>query len=345
MRAGALQGFDELVRRWGHDPLRLRRRRGLAGRGAARDPETMVSLNAVALLLDDAARACQRADFGLRLGTTFDPAMLGLLAVVVQGAETAGAALVDASRYLFVHSPNYQMVLEPEQHEPWRTLRFDVEIDDDVPLRQLIDGCLMSLVNLGRAMTGPGLTPVSVALPHSPVASPQTYRELFGAPVLFEQPKAALHLPAALLDAPLQVVRPDLRRHALAYLAERYPNSDTTMTTLVRNVLRGTIGVSRGRKTDVAALLGLHPRTLQRRLSAEGQTFEAIRDDVHRTATWRLLTESTLPLGQTAHVLGFSEQSSMNRSVRGWFDATPKEIRHGQIRRGELRRNAQPLAT
>lgn len=341
VRAGALQGFDGLVRRWGGDPVELRRRHELDDE-VIRDPETMVSLDSVARLLEVAADECARPDLGLRLGAAQNPAMLGLLAVLIQNADSIGSALVDVSRYLFVHSPGYQIVVEPAPPQPqpqWVTVRFDVDVAVDVdvqahvPFRQLIDGCLSSLLTLSRGVTGIPIAPQSVSIPHSPAAPRRTYETIFGAPVAFEQPRAALHLAPDLLATKLKAVRPDIRRAAIDYVARRYPPATATTATRVRNALGGTIGATRGTKSEIAELLDLHPRTLQRRLSAEGVTFEAIREDVYRTATLRLLAFSTMPLSQVAHVLGFSEQSAMNRSIRRWFDSTPTELR---------RRNAEP---
>ncbi|CAM3607250.1 AraC family transcriptional regulator [Nocardioides marinus] len=326
LRAGALQGFDDLVAQWGCDPVALRRRHGLH-RAQDRDPEAMVSMNAVAWMLEDAAVACGRHDLGLQLGARQDPKMLGLLALVIQGAATAGDALLDASRYLFVHSPGYQLVVEPmAPGDAWITLRFDVLVDDGVPHRQLIDGCLASLLSMARAFAGE-VSPRAVSLPHTPAAHVSAYREVFGAHVSFGQTKAALHVAPDLLQLDLRAAQPLIRQHAIAYIAERYPQADSTATTRVRNALRGTIGATRGTKAEIAALLGTHPRTLQRRLADEGKTFETIADDVRRSATVNLLTSTDLPLGQVAAALGYSEQSAMSRKVRQWFNATPREVR------------------
>lgn len=254
--------------------------------------------------------------------------MLGPLALVLQGADTLGRALLDASRYLFVHSPNYQLVLEPfvpGAHD--RTLRFDVQVDPDVPYRQLIDGCLSSLVTLARTLSGMPFAPPPVALPHTPVASRRTYEDVFRSAVVFEQSKAALYLGDNVLATRLAPVRPELRRIALAYISDRYPTTGTSFSAQVRALACGTVGTSKGTKAEIAHLLGLHPRTLQRRLNVEGTTFEEIRDGVRRSATARFLRETTLPLSQTAHVLGFSEYSAMSRKVRQWFGMTPTQIR------------------
>jgi AraC-like DNA-binding protein len=95
--------------------------------------------------------------------------------------------------------------------------------------------------------------------------------------------------------------------------------------------VRGAIEQSLGTTTpDIAAvgrLLTLHPRTLQRRLAAEGTTYAALLDDVRRQAARRYLTTTDMPMSQVAAALGLSEQSALSRSCRRWFDATPSEVR------------------
>lgn len=120
--------------------------------------------------------------------------------------------------------------------------------------------------------------------------------------------------------------------------SRRYPSSsrsqgsaDRPVSERVRSALKSTVGANRGTKAEIAELLDLHPRTLQRRLTAEGTTFEEIRVEVYRSATRRLLLETAIPLSQVAAALGFSEQSAMNRSVRRWFDATPAQIRRNGV--------------
>lgn len=77
----------------------------------------------------------------------------------------------------------------------------------------------------------------------------------------------------------------------------------------------------------IATLLAMHPRTLQRRLEAEGTTFGAVVDDVRRHAAGRLLATTDLPIGQVAHMVGFAEQSALSRAARRWWDATPRQVR------------------
>lgn len=70
-----------------------------------------------------------------------------------------------------------------------------------------------------------------------------------------------------------------------------------------------------------------HPRTLQRRLAAEGTSFAAILDDVRRDAARRYLTTTDMPMSQVASLIGLSEQATLTRSCRRWWATTPTAIR------------------
>jgi AraC-like DNA-binding protein len=71
----------------------------------------------------------------------------------------------------------------------------------------------------------------------------------------------------------------------------------------------------------------MHPRTLQRRLSEERATFEAILDDVRRQLARHYLTTTDMPLSQVAGLLGLSEQSALTRCCRRWWGRTPTAVR------------------
>ena len=73
--------------------------------------------------------------------------------------------------------------------------------------------------------------------------------------------------------------------------------------------------------------LGIHPRTLQRRLKEEGESFESIKDAVRREAALKYLRQRSLPLIQVAAALGYSETSVLSRSCYRWFAASPKKLR------------------
>jgi AraC-like DNA-binding protein len=285
-------------------------------------------LDSVAQVLEDAASDLHCPDFGLRLGGHQSPDMLGVLSVAIMNAPDIRTAIRDATRYLFVHSPAYEVVVDDTSSlvPDSATLRFGIDLDEQTPQRQLIDGCLAVTHHFARALIGPNAVK-AVSLPHTPLAPQNTYRDQFVAPVHFEQPYAGFHLEKGVLDTDLGVVGAALRHTALNHILKQAPPRVRTQADMVRHVLSCTMGSLRGTREEVSDILGIHPRTLQRRLEEGGTSFDRLREDVYRTTARHYLRETDISIAQVAGAMGYSEHSAFTRACKRWFDATPSAIR------------------
>jgi AraC-like DNA-binding protein len=95
----------------------------------------------------------------------------------------------------------------------------------------------------------------------------------------------------------------------------------------VREVLRDLTRVSPVDLAAVARILELHPRTLQRRLRAEGFAFDDLRDEARQAMARQLLAQPQLTLAHIAQLLGFADQAVLTRACQRWFGDTPKRLR------------------
>jgi len=77
-----------------------------------------------------------------------------------------------------------------------------------------------------------------------------------------------------------------------------------------------------------AAALNLPPRTLQRRLAAEGASFAGLLDEVRRELSLRLLADPVTSIAEVAFALGFGDQPAFHRAFSRWQGSTPGEYRH-----------------
>jgi AraC-like DNA-binding protein len=101
-----------------------------------------------------------------------------------------------------------------------------------------------------------------------------------------------LRLPASIHKQPLKGGgNVHLRQLAEAFLAEQLPDRHPrAVAPRVRAAIQQTLGAAPTNITTVAAVLSMHPRTLQRRLVDEKTSFATILDDVRRNAARRYLT-------------------------------------------------------
>lgn len=328
IRSAALRGLRATVAELGGDTERFARAVGLDPRALDTDDE-LVREHAVATVLEVAARELGCPDLGLRVAARQDIAVLGSLAVAMQHSATLGDALECTSRYLFVHSRSLSLTLGPDPAgAPGTTALLYGPASADGPVQGT--DCGLGFVHRAIGFLAGGAYGLrGVELPYRPAAPVGRHEAFFGAPVRVGRltRSAALRVPTRLLHRTIGAADEHLRQLALAFLAEQAPSVVSTVAPRVRAAVQESLGTRPVGTRAVAALLALHPRTLQRRLEAEGTTFGAVVDEVRRHTARRLLTTTDLPVGQVAALLGFAEQSALSRAARRWWDASPRAVR------------------
>ncbi len=333
MRPGSLRGWSELVARLGGEPSALLEAAGLPP-DALDDEDALIPARAGMHLLELAADSLACPDFALQLSLYQDVDAFGPLTAAMRNTPTVQSTLDVVSQWLFIHSP--AVALSVEAGGDHATIAFDLLLDPLPPSRQTTDMCLATCHRIFATVLGSTYRPVSVWLPHAPVAPLTRYIQFFAATVHPESKRAQLVVPAWLLDARVPDADDDIRANALAYLRSRYPQPNDTLTERVRHLIFRTLGTPDADYIAVARSLSLHPRTMQRRLGAEGTTFARIKDEVLRNTAHRYLTESTMTISQLAQTLGFSEVSAFTRACTRWLGAPPTKVRSHGTDRAEL---------
>ena len=155
-----------------------------------------------------------------------------------------------------------------------------------------MDQCLADLFHFIGWLTQDRAPVTRVGLPHRPLADPKRYVQLFGCPVEFQQAHAQMIVPSGFLEQSLVGASAALHQLSLDYLQLTSQPGHQTVGERVEDVLRRALATTRGRRDVVARLLGLHPRTLQRRLADEGRNYQQIVDAVRREQAQRRLARA-----------------------------------------------------
>jgi AraC-like DNA-binding protein len=74
---------------------------------------------------------------------------------------------------------------------------------------------------------------------------------------------------------------------------------------------------------DVAAELDMHPRTLRRRLSDEGTSFRALRNEARSTVAVDLLCNVGLTVEQVSRRPGYTDTSTFTHAFKRWHGTPP----------------------
>ncbi|WP_280194133.1 AraC family transcriptional regulator [Nocardia farcinica] len=328
IRAAAIRGADRLIDELGGDATDFLSCFGVTHADLDSESAVLPAVTATRILRG-AARTLDCPDFGLRLAAHQDLAMFAPLALAVDNCATVGDALDCVSRFLFLHNPTLRLTRgpDPQRHAGVAVIAYQLSVPDFRHEPQAVDAGLGQLHRTLVQWSG-GYDLLGVHLPHPPLVDPEVYAEFFGAPVHFDSTEALLRVRSRLFGQPMPTPPdPVVRQMAVQFLESNFTDPREGFAATVHAAVRRGIGTVPLRIEIHARALHVHPRTLQRRLAAEGTSFEAIVDEVRRNEARRLLTETDLPLSQVSARVELADQSGLTRAVRRWFGTTPSQLR------------------
>ena len=324
IRGTSLTSFRELTIERGGDPDRLLSEAGVPIE-ALGDYGSFLDFPSVLSVIDRAATDTGSPDFGRELASRQGIEVLGSVGAAARSAPTVAAALSTIARYLRAYSP----AIEAEVVVTGDTARFQ--------LRRLIEGSMLAFphasetgagLSLGvlRHLIGPGWKPRRVELAHRPVCPMPEYQAYFGCPVGFLKPTTAFDFEAAVLAQPVSTDH-ETHEAMVSYLQSIAPFTPQGVEPVVDALVRRLLPSGAAELAVVADELGLHPRTLQRRLEEEHVTFAEVVQTVRRRTAEQYLRDSDMSLRHLASELGYLEQSTFTRACHRWFGMSPMAYR------------------
>ena len=201
--------------------------------------------------------------------------------------------------------------------------------------RQIYDTLMAGYCNFLHELCGPGWTPSEVFFPHGKPSNVDPYRRFFRAPLRFDSEFCALRFPVHWLERPVQDADPARLR-----IAEKEAEAAGRGELLqqVYRALRVLLLDGKSSGNDVARMLAMHRRTLNRRLEAEGATFQEVLDTVRFEVARELLADTQVPIDDVAAALGYAGVSPFLRAFRRWSGATPGRWRRTAPRARQIAR-------
>ncbi|MEE4023541.1 AraC family transcriptional regulator [Gordonia sp. PKS22-38] len=326
VRGTSLTGFSDEVSTLGAEPSPILRRAGIRP-GSIGDFDTFFTYVALIDALESAAAVTGAHDFGRRLARRQGIEILGPVGVAARTTSTVAEALSAFETYLSAYSPAITVQVQELPDTEIAFLEFRLLIADPPPHRQVIELSLGVTLRVLRFLLGTTYSPLTVHVPHEPLGDRTDYLHEFSCTPRFSEPRAGFTLQASDLARPLAADE-TAHRAIVTYLDGVIDRHDRQLSGSVRDLVRQLLPTGAATLPVTARQFRLHPKTLQRRLAAEGTTFAAVVDDVRRELAERWLRETDMTLSHLAHELGYAEQSVLTRSCRRWFGVSPARFRH-----------------
>jgi AraC-like DNA-binding protein len=322
-----LASFSDLIGELGGNVPELLAIAGVLAASFIEGPGTLTYRQAI-LLLDAAARTLECPDFGMRLaarqrgGSTFGP-----LGMVMRNSPTFGDALRFACEHSNAHSRAARVWLREISDDGTVFAGHELLLGNIPTPAQAIEQILLIGHLEVMEMTGGYARARRVHFRHEPVAPSQFYRRYFGCEVRFGEPADGIIFSRDDLACPIQRQSSAIHDDMVAYVERNFPRERRSSYAEVRGLVMRRLGLGSSSSGEVASAMNLHVRTLRRRLSQEGSSFQAVKDEVRRELMMYYLSQTALDFCTISEKLGFSEQSIFSRRCRRWFGKSPRELR------------------
>jgi AraC-like DNA-binding protein len=264
-------------------------------------------------------------DIGLKAGRMMGMGDGGALDYAMSSAATFRQALDDASRYSRLVNDALEVKLE------LRDGRAFIRMESQTLLPRAAEDFMITAFYTNPCGHMLQRMPnVECWLQHGQPPSTEEYAKTFGSmPVRFAAPSSGFVLAQELLDTPLASADAKLHslinKHAEQTLSE-IP-STRSLTDKVRQLVAKELAHGHPTAAQVAHKLHTSPRTLARKLEAEGTTFTDLLDDLRRRLALQYLGSRDVALSELTFLLGFSHTAAFHRAFKRWTGQTPLEYR------------------
>ena len=250
------------------------------------------------------------------------------------GAVTA-PTVKDAFKLIEMAMPTRISLLEFEYQETPTGARFYVhELTELNELAHVIYPMLIgSFCDIVEKTTGEKANGVTVTLPYLSPPWFDTYSNQFPElRMVFGQPKFSVDIPASILETHSLTADDFAFRNAVReckqLLEVKHKGGD--IAEQIKTFLF-TQSPPYPLQTEIAQDLGYSVRTLIRKLSAEGTSFQAILDEVKMELSCWQLQNTELPIEQIADSVGFIDTSNFSRVFKRWMGLTPSAYRKQRL--------------
>ncbi|MEZ6023930.1 MAG: AraC family transcriptional regulator ligand-binding domain-containing protein [Hyphomonadaceae bacterium] len=278
-------------------------------------------------LCEDCAKLCRAPDFGLQVGEYQDISIIGPAALAAVHAPTARVAMETATRNMHLANVLWRVTYSPLSELRATFLALAPTFRRTPPAVQSVERSMAFMHKVLRLFAGGAYTPMEVWFAHGPIAPLTAYRAVFGVTPQFSMPADGIVISDAQFDAVVPERSERLFQLAQSVIEREFPCPENDLQAQVTVLCERALLAGDGSQRAVASMLGMHERTLQRRLQSEGVTFEQIKDAARRDLAERYLSQRDVAVSSISEMLGYAEPSAFSRSCRRWFGETPRALR------------------
>lgn len=293
------------------------------------DPILRIPMHQLRALLELAARMSALPQFGLLVGAGVRPGSYGVLGAVSMTSATLGESMSMIRRFgkIVFDSPSSQTHIAIEGGQVLLEDQRITELEPYSPYLQ--EAVLAGWTAFGRWLIGSSAPLLQVQMMHPAIGEASLYERFYGCPVQFNAARNALVFPESMLTARIQGA--DARTHKSLLLEAdlQLGRSYAPLSVIgrLRALLVERMPVGEMSLESLASQLAMSPRTLQRKLAAEGESFSQVLETVRMELADHYLRRTDSSIMEISLLLGFSQASAFSHAFRQARGISPADFR------------------
>ncbi|MES2153232.1 MAG: AraC family transcriptional regulator [Pseudomonadota bacterium] len=284
-------------------------------------PESLAARDYVRLL-EIGAELSGDAHFGLHVGERVKLGTYSVYGLILLSCRDFGQAFEQTIRYEQLAHDLGRSAL----HLDGAQAQYEWISNFPGATRHLVESVFAGIRVFTSWLAGVELPAARLEFGHAGAADGAEYLRLFGVMPAFGAQSNAVAFDARLLAWPVPNadvgLYPVLQQHAEQLLGQRRFGEAGVVAQVHAAIIRN-LAHDRVRLALIADELKLSPRTLQRKLSEAGASFQQVLDQARHALALDYLRQPGLSLVDIAFLLGYREQSAFTHAFKDWAGVNP----------------------
>ena len=330
VRVAPLMPLPTLLREHGCDPEPVFRQAGLPMEFWDH-PETEVSFVAASRLLEESVAASGCDHLGLLIGERAQLSSLGLAGLMLRYAPDARVAIDVLMENLNLHDSGGLATLDITG----QTVKFGYQVREAgvSAIDQIYDMSISVACNIMRELCGAHWSPSKVVLCRKQPRHSKPYSQFFHAPLELNAAANYLEFPLSWLNSPNASADPHLFRYFSERAGEQQASNDSFLLSNLQRMILNAIFHQNCSVEHVARQLGMHQRTLNRKLGKFDTNFRKELEKMRFELSRQMLANQQISINEIASFLDYSDQAAFSRAFREWSGVSPSAWRSGARQR------------
>lgn len=315
----------ENAQRLGLEPQELLRKSRLTEKLLS-DPQARIAPEQLALLFSAIWETCGDEYFGL----TERSSKVGIFTLAGEQmirCDTLGLALKQACR--FYRLMDRGVAINIEKNEDTVSLVVSLDKPKLDPNHVLTELLLLVWHRFPSWLVGEVIPLKEIHFTYPAPDHSNEYRLLYPGPCLFSQSDNRLVWPIEALDWPIRRNTSQLGNYMREvplpwFRKQRYVENLTDQVTrlLEESTTEHLISIE-----EISIKLNMTSRTLRRRLTSEGVSYQTLKDTVRKDRAIYWLSQEDVTVAQVSRYCGYTETAAFIRAFKKWTDMSPGDYR------------------